>query len=376
MVSYFDHGTGTVPRPAILLDKKTTDAHDNPTLQIDDRGHLWIFSNAHGTSRPSYIHRSVKPRSIDAFERIQKTNFSYSNPWYVPGQGFLFLHTKYSEGRRLQFTTSPDGISWSSPTAFAKIDLGDYQVSWRRGSMVATAFDYHPRPLGLDARTNLYFLKSDDLGRNWTTAAGKPVTLPLTRSDNPALVHDYQAEKSLVYLKDINFDGHGHPVILFLTSKGHLPGAKYGPHAWQTARWSGHEWIIRPFTTSDHNYDHGSLYIELDGTWRVIAPTEAGAQPFGTGGDMVVWTSRDEGATWRKVKRLTSDPRRNHTYARRPVNAQPDFYALWADGNAREKSESRIYFTDRSGSHVWRLPDHIEGDSARPEIVDFSRDSR
>src|SRR5687767_9263468 len=30
MVSYYDHATGTVPRPRILLDKQTKDAHDNP----------------------------------------------------------------------------------------------------------------------------------------------------------------------------------------------------------------------------------------------------------------------------------------------------------------------------------------------------------
>src|SRR3954471_12576995 len=32
MVSYFDHRTGTVPRPRVLLDKQTTDAHDNPAI--------------------------------------------------------------------------------------------------------------------------------------------------------------------------------------------------------------------------------------------------------------------------------------------------------------------------------------------------------
>ena len=80
MVSYYDHATGEVPRPRILLNKKTDDAHDNPTLQIDDAGHLWIFSNSHGTTRPAYLHRSVKPYSIDAFERVLDTNFSYSQP--------------------------------------------------------------------------------------------------------------------------------------------------------------------------------------------------------------------------------------------------------------------------------------------------------
>ncbi|MBL8293596.1 MAG: hypothetical protein JNN08_17240, partial [Bryobacterales bacterium] len=54
MVSYFDHATGTVPRPTILLNKRTNDAHDNPTLSLDARGHVWIFSSAHGTSRPSF----------------------------------------------------------------------------------------------------------------------------------------------------------------------------------------------------------------------------------------------------------------------------------------------------------------------------------
>src|SRR5277367_5939327 len=31
MISYFDHATGQVPRPVILLNKHTTDAHENPT---------------------------------------------------------------------------------------------------------------------------------------------------------------------------------------------------------------------------------------------------------------------------------------------------------------------------------------------------------
>jgi len=368
MVSYYDHATGTVPRPAILLDKKTNDAHDNPTLQIDAEGRLWIFSNAHGTGRPSFIHRSVAPRSIDAFEKVVETNFSYGDPWFVPGRGFLFLHTKYQGGRGLRFIVSRDGVDWSEPSPIAHIDMGDYLVSWAKGQTVAMAFDFHPRPLGLDARTNLYYLQTRDMGGTWTRADGRRVELPLSKPDNPALVRDYQAEGKLVYLKDVNFDAEGRPVILFLTSAGHLPGRRNGPHAWQTARWDGREWIVRPFTTSDHNYDHGSLSIEDDGLWRVIAPTDPGPQPFGTGGDMVMWTSADQGETWTRVKRLTADPERNHTYARRPVSAHPDFYAIWADGDARARSESRIYFADRLG-RVRRLPDQMTAETQAPEIV-------
>jgi hypothetical protein len=82
---------------------------------------------------------------------------------------------------------------------------------------------------------------------------------------------------------------------------------------------------------------------------------------------MVMWTSLDQGATWKRVKQLTHDSPRNHTYARRPLNAHPDFYALWADGNARQASESCLYFTNQRGDHVWRLPSSMTADSAAPE---------
>jgi len=48
MVSYYDHATGMVPKPTLLLDKQTDDAHDNPVISLDDEGYVWIFSTAHG----------------------------------------------------------------------------------------------------------------------------------------------------------------------------------------------------------------------------------------------------------------------------------------------------------------------------------------
>ena len=118
-------------------------------------------------------------------------------------------------------------------------------------------------------------------------------------------------------------------------------------------------------TTSDHNYDSASLYIEPDDTWRIIGPTDSGPQAYGTGGEMVLWTSSDQGATWQVEKQLTAGSSRNHTYARRPVNAHSDFYALWADGNARQPSESLLYFCDAKGN-VYRLPQTMNGSTARP----------
>ena len=369
MVSYYDHAGGTVPRPRILLDKQTTDAHDNPVISLDQQGHIWIFSSSHGTARPSYIHRSKEPYCIDAFEHIQTTNFSYPQPYWLPDRGFLFLHTRYGGGRRLFQMTSSDGRTWTEPQMLCHVELGHYQISERHGNKVGTAFNFHPKPQGLNWRTNLYYVQTDDFGKTWHNAAGETIELPLTTPTSAALVHDYRAEKLNVYLKDLVFDPAGRPIILYLTSGGWQSGPKNDPRTWRTARWTGAEWETSGSITSDNNYDMGSLYVEPDGTWRLIAPTEPGPQPYNTGGEIAVWTSTDRGTTWKKLKQLTRNSRYNHTYVRRPIHADADFYALWADGHGRQPSESRLYFTNRAGEQVWQLPVEMTSPTAKPKVV-------
>jgi hypothetical protein len=370
MVAWYDHATGTVPRPVILLDKETSDAHDNPVLSIDAQGHLWVFSNAHGTSRPAYIHRSTRPYEIGEFDRIDETNFSYCQPWHLGDAGFLVLHTRYDAGhRRLFLMTSPDGRQWSTPESLAYFGVGHYQVSWPRGASLGTAFNYHPPDGGLNARTNLYYLETADHGRTWQTAAGQSLTLPLSEVDNPALVHNFEAEGRLVYMKDLQYDAEGRPVILFVTSANYRAGPLGDPRFFQTARFDGRAWELSTLAPTDHNYDHGSLYIDDDGTWRVIAPTRATAEPYNTGGEIDVWVSRNQGRDWTLQRQLTRNSPRDHTYVRRPLRAHPDFAALWADGLARQPSASRLYFTNRAATGVWQLPAQMIGDTAKPQIV-------
>ena len=367
MVSYYDHKTGMVPKPLILLDKHTDDAHDNPVMSIDDKGYIWIFSSSHGTGRPSFVSVSKKPYSIDDFQLVQITNFSYTQPYYLEGQGFFFLHTRYGEGgRRLFQMTSPDGRTWSEGQKIAMIEKGHYQVSWPCGNKVGTAFNMHPAPHGLNWRTNLYYMETVDLGKTWRNVQGEEIELPVTEVDNPALVHDFRSEKRNVYMKDLAYDAEGRPVILFLSSGGWESGPVNNPRTWQTARWTGNQWDIRSIADSDNNYDTGSLYIEDDGLWRIIGPTEPGPQRFNTGGEVAMWTSPDQGATWKKVRQLTRDSEMNHGYCRKPINAHPDFYALWADGHGRQVSNSRLYFCNQDGTKVFMLPVEMEADFAKP----------
>lgn len=390
-VSYFDHKTGKVPRPTIILDKKTDDAHDNPVINLDDQGYIWIFSTSHGVERPSYIHRSSKPYDINTFELVNATrqhsdstialnNFSYLQAWHAPSKGFINLFTHYetkvipgypSKSRRtIAFMTSKDGYKWSGWKDIAAIEEGHYQTSGQTGDKVATSFNYHPvkpNEAGLNFRTNLYYVQTEDFGNTWKTADGKEVTLPLKDIKNQALVKDYASQGLNVYINDLVFDKNRRPVILYLTSKGYEAGPEKGPRAWYTARYTGKQWDILPVTVSDNNYDMGSLYIEKDGTWRIIAPTIDGPQKYNTGGEIVLWESRNMGRLW-KSKQLTFNSSRNHSYPRRPVKAHPDFYAFWADGHGRQHSASSLYFSNQKGE-VFALPEQMQEETMRPVKV-------
>ncbi len=373
-ISYYDHATRSVANPRIVIDKQTTDAHDNPALCIDPSGYLWVFSNTHGNNRRSYIFKSDQPYDITHFTEVPldtaifpSNRYNYGSPWYVPGQGFLLLYTRYTGSvRQLYTTTSADGVTWTTPKPFSDMRDGQYQISWQQGQTVGTALNVH---IGSsDNRTNLYYLQTTDSGTTWTKADGTAVATPLTSDVNDALVHDYNAEGKNVYLKDLNFDADGRPVILFLTTTSALPGP--ATRFINTARWDGSQWIIRPVVATDHNYDHGSLYIEPDGTWRVIGPWIDGPQAYGTGGEVAVWTSTNQGLTWQLVRQVTNGSDLNHSYVRRPLNANDDFYGLWADGNAFEPSDSRMFYTDKHTDALLRLPTTMTGNSALPEVVD------
>ena len=371
LVSYYDHATGQVARPTLILDKRTDDAHDNPVINLDDKGYLWIFSSSHGRGRPSYISRSVKPYDIDRFQLMWTGNFSYPQPMYYPGKGFLFIHTWYVAGRgNYLMTSNPDGTVWSERKQTAYFEEGHYQISaaWK-AKKTGVAFNMHPKGKGLNYRTNLYYIESDDFGATWKNARGEALATPLDAKANPALVAEYESKGRNVYLSDIQFDSAGRPVILFVLSKGFESGPANGPREWRLAHWTGSEWK-ESFTgiASGSNYDVGPVYLESDTAWRIIGPTQLGPQPYNPGGEIALWQSEDAGATWKKVRQMTRGSEMNHGYVRRPVNANPDFYGFWADGHGRKPSASRLYFCNQGGD-VFRLPQTMDGDFAVPERI-------
>jgi hypothetical protein len=48
------------------------------------------------------------------------------------------------------------------------------------------------------------------------------------------------------------------------------------------------------------------------------------------------------------------------------LNANEEFYAFWADGDADKISPSRLYFTNKSGDKVFMLPYDMKNDFEKP----------
>ena len=178
----------------------------------------------------------------------------------MDGGGFLYLFTKYTKGRELYWSTSPDGITWAPDRKLAGMG-GHYQITNIWKNKLVSVFNYHPGG-NVDKRTNIYLAQTEDRGKTWKTIDGQTLETPLSDIHSPALVCDYEAQGKLVYLNDLNFDQEGNPVILAVISNDYRPGPKGDPRDWTILHWKNGKWNFHKVCSSSHNYDMGSLYIE------------------------------------------------------------------------------------------------------------------
>lgn len=371
MAGCFDHTTGMVCKPTVVCDKQgVNDPHDNPSILLDDKGYVWVYVSGRANRRPGIRYRSTEPYSIERFEEMNRSVMAYPNPRYVPGKGHFLFFTRYDGVRRIYYQTSPDGMDWSPYRPLASIMLpgdtrsGHYQIIGEDGTTVASAFNRHLEGR-CDYRMNIYYVQTADFGQTWTTADGTRIEPPVTTFDDPSLVLNTEKDSVNVYIKDLRFDRDGHPVILYVSGKGYRPGPREGLREWHVAHFNGKKWVFRFITTSTHNYDSGSLFIE-DDLWRVIAPTDDGAFHWYAGGEVVSWVSRNQGKKWVREHTYTHDSPGNHGYVRRVLDGRDPFYCLWSDSIPNKLSACKLYFADSKGN-VWELPYEMTADWEYPK---------
>ncbi|MEO9891558.1 BNR-4 repeat-containing protein [Aurantibacter sp.] len=370
MIGEYNHKTGMVSKPTVVYDKQgVNDPHDNPSLLIDNNGFIWVFISGRGKKRPGFKYKSTKPYSIDEFTKITEEEMTYPQPWKTK-DGFFHFFTKYTGVRQLYFETSIDGKTWTEDKMLAAIPInegeksGHYQTSNTfENKLVGTFFNRHPNG-NVDKRTDLYYIQSKDFGDTWTSIEDKQLQLPIKTLESDVRVEDYAASNKNIYVKDMGFDSNGNPACLYIRSNGHEPGPKSAPYEWCVTKWNGTTWKTSVVTTSDHNYDMGSLFIDND-NWSVVGPTEKGPQAWGVGGELAIWTSKNRGNTWIKQRTLTSNSKLSHSYVRRPVDNKAPFDFFWSDGDSHAFSKSELYFGNFNGN-IWKLPYDMTKDYLKP----------
>jgi hypothetical protein len=363
MISYFDHNIRKVARPVIVHDKMgVSDPQDNASLSIDRRGYIWVFVSGRNRTRPGYVFRSDRPWSIENFSQVLRDELLFPQAWWID-TSFMLMHAKSRGGTRLYWSRSGDGQKWTTPAELARMG-GHHHITNVLGNRLYSAFSWSPKG-NVDARTNIYLVYTGDMGKTWNNIEDFQVQVPLKDTVCDALVKDFHSEKKLVYLNDLNFDSAGNPVILAIISSDFRPGPAGEPREWTVIHRKDNTWQFTKVCDLSHNYNMGSIYTG-EKEWRIIGPSDPGPQKYGMGGEMVLWTSTDQGITWKKSDNITSGSSFNNAYARRPVNQNKDFYAFWADGDTEKISESRLYFTNEKCNKVWVLPYEMKKDFEKP----------
>ena len=373
MIGEFDHSSGLVSQPLVVCDKMgVDDPHDNPSILIDDQGFIWVFVSGRGKVRMGFKYKSKKPYSIEGFEKITTEEMTYPQPKKM-GSTFFNFFTKYTGVRQLYFEKSKNGMHWSEDRLLAAIPekkdqkSGHYQISAQyKEKKIGTFFNRHPNGI-VDQRTDLYYLETNDMGETWKTADQKSISVPVTEKSSPSRVVDYLSLKNNIYLKDMVFDSKGRPICLYIRSKGHKPGPENQPYEWCITKWNDSQWTTHTITTSDHNYDMGSLLFFKKELY-LVAPTAIGSQKWGVGGELQVWKSHDSGAHWVKEKNLTQNSQMNHSYVRKSENFKAPFVFFWAYGDAHQFSKSELFFGNLKGE-IWKLPYKMEKESELPQQI-------
>ncbi len=380
-IASYDHAARRFSKPVALGRNPDRNAHRNPTLLIDERGHLFVFRGYNGM--PTFVQRSRKPYDLGAWDERTcvetDKRASYPQPWQLR-KGEIFVSYRHPPGWSCRITTD-DANSWQ-PTvnlidfgrgqiyAATTAETGDYprriHIAWSRLGG-GTPREVETKHLWA-RRYNVYYARSDDGGRTWRRSDGRAYTLPIDEAQAEKI---YDCGTHGVWLKDIQLDLQGRPIVLFVEADV----ATYRSQ-WKVARHDGKRWRLGDVAVSDHMYDGGALVVLADDDLRVYAPTTP-TQPRRNGGEIEQWRSTDGGLTWRNALHVTTGSRYSHNHVKGVLNHRDGpggLRVLWSYGDARYPPETRdvlLYYFGKGmdGARVMaRSPDRSgQAGSARKD---------
>jgi len=350
-ISFYDHDAGRFADPVVLGGNPDGDAHRNPTLLLEQGGHLVVFYGAHG--HETHVLRSARPFDIAAWQPVADlpdVKTTYPQPWeLLPGEVFVSYRQAPSwTTSSWRMTVSRDGgQSWDPPrelvnlgeSAVYGVTIGATGETPRRVHFVwsrlggGTPEEIASKHLWA-RRYNIYYACSDDGGVTWRRSDGTPYELPITLDTQEEIYH---CGTHGVWLKDIQLDSRGRPYVLFIDSE-----VETFAGLWKVGWLDEGTWHFATLTASDHMYDDGGIALLSDDDIRVYAPSTP-VQPSEDGGEIEEWQSTDGGHTWANTKHITRGSRYSHNNVKIALNHQlgpGDVRMFWSYGDSNAPPET------------------------------------
>ncbi|PKQ20552.1 MAG: hypothetical protein CVT66_04370 [Actinobacteria bacterium HGW-Actinobacteria-6] len=317
------------------------DAHGGPSIIIDGGGYIHAFYGSHGAS---LLHaRSISPHDISAWENlgavlvetqsvdstvttVERAPATYPQPVLQADGTIRLFYRGFASGDtygQWYSAVATDGLGvWTQRESvlmgkrnvegwyvnFCPTSDGDVLTTFLFRDLAASGSDYF-------IRRNVYFMRRDGETGLWQNALGEPVPDDRSKAslDATCLVYDSGTQ----YVNQVVVrDSEDGPCILFV-SGSETPRPSYD---WKFIRWSSEDGTWTAPTTivhTDHLFDAGTFQVLPDGEIEAFltvggTPDENSslAEAFlaARGGDIVRFTSKDGGASFRQQQTLKASP--------------------------------------------------------------------
>ena len=310
MVATYDRESESWSKPVHIGDGE--DNHGGPALTCDSDGFLHVVFGPHA-GEPFQHCRSARPNDSSEWVPLPRFGGHPTYPSLVCDPDDT-LHVIYRGGpqRRhpfgLMYQRKPPGGTWSDPVALAKCpdDWKGYthyhsSLTISRLGVLHIGFNLY-----YDGRAKLAgHLMSVDRGDSWQVADGKPVTLPIG-SESPAFFL-----RSDMPLKVVNAvcDKAGNPWIAVGRASG-MTIYRFDGDRWTTFKVADRV----PSSEEPSDMHWGTLSIDSDDRLFLIAIRGQG-MVGGVKGDMVLFTSDDQGKRFAELHLFSADQKLPHTGA-------------------------------------------------------------
>ena len=256
----------------ILPSKIKWDSHNSITMAVDKEGYLHLSGNMH--CQPLIYFRSEKPLDITSFKRVESMTSQREDmvtyPSFMEGpDGNLIFHYRYGgsgNGDEIYNTYDCATKTWSRLLDQPLTDGEGQMNAYMEGPLSGPDHYYHLVWVWRDTyhcETNhhLSYAKSPDL-KNWESAAGESVSLPLTIHETRLWVDSIPPKGGIINgAAKLGFDSQDRPLIVYYKFDAAGKTQAY------VARSSNQKWDIKRISNWDYRWwfsGGGSINNEIN----------------------------------------------------------------------------------------------------------------